>query len=142
MPAKELSLPISTQYDAIVAWRVWRISAENLLQSVFMADIWPAGQAIKACCADSELRHGIHAFAATEQCEARALAAAYMTEQSRGPKYVAFVLGEVSLWGRVVVHQAGYRAAYAYPRSLLVPSNAYDLASSLRRAYGVEVEMR
>jgi hypothetical protein len=29
-------------------------------------------------------------------------------------------IGEVSLWGRVVGHDAGYRAQFAYPRRILL----------------------
>lgn len=50
------------------------------------------------------------------------------------------VIGQVSLWGSVISHTLGYRAAKAYPYSLFVPKWAEDAASTLRSNYGVDVE--
>jgi hypothetical protein len=107
--------------------------------STFMTSIWPAGVPMKACCGSGAgvLRHGIHAFASRGQAEE------YFAEQSRG-KTTPHVFGKVALWGRVVVHERGYRAQFAYPRTLLVPRRyanpRSDIVNELRRAYGVEVD--
>jgi hypothetical protein len=107
--------------------------------STFMTSIWPAGVPMKACCGSGtgDLRHGIHAFASRGQAEE------YFAEQSRG-KTAPHVFGKVALWGRVVVHERGYRAQFAYPRTLLVPRRYVnprsDIVNELRRAYGVEVD--
>ena len=107
--------------------------------STFMTSVWPAGAAMKACCGSDTtgLRHGIHAFVSRE------LAEEYFDAQSRG-RTTPHVYGEVSLWGRVIVHEHGYRAQFAYPRNLLVPrryaGHRWDIVKDLRRAYGVEVD--
>jgi hypothetical protein len=55
------------------------------------------------------------------------------------------VVGEVSLWGPVVVDDHGYRGRYAYPRSLQVvresvPAGSRDrVVTGLAAAYGVPV---
>ncbi len=99
-----------------------------------MTDHWQPGKAMAACCGTKFLRHGVHAFITREQAQA------YVGE---GIKPVRYVFGEVSLWGRVVVHEHGYRAAFAYPKRLFVPrlyQGGRDYVNELRRIYGVEVE--
>jgi hypothetical protein len=128
----------------IVGWRVWGLStlepsgtrssgsAPLVLTSTFMNSVWQAGKVMTACCGANILRHGIHAF--TTEAEA----VAYMAQ---GRKPIRHVFGEVSLWGRVVIHERGYRAEYAYPRRILVPKTyrgSRDITSELRRSYGVE----
>jgi hypothetical protein len=129
----------------MVGWRVWRLAdprlREGALMSTFMTSIWPAGAAMKACCGSDTagLRHGIHAFADRGQAEE------YFDDQSRG-KTTPHVLGKVALWGRVVIHERGYRAQFAYPQTLLVPrcyaNPRSDIVRDLRRAYGIEVDWR
>jgi hypothetical protein len=138
---------IQTTNDVIVAWRVWRVAtSKNLLQSVFMNHLWLPGVPMTACCANMKagMRHGIHAFERDDEDDAKERARMYMADQQRTPKPVQFVLGEVSLWGRVILHQKGYRAAFAYPRRLLVPDTSErsaNVARELRRLYGVETEV-
>jgi hypothetical protein len=37
--------------------------------------------------------------------------------------YVHFgIIGEINLWGKIVAHKLGYRAQYAYPKNLIVPT--------------------
>ena len=49
------------------------------------------------------------------------------------------VIGQASLWGRVISCTDGWRAQYAYPYSLRVPDG--NVAAKLIRRYGVEVEV-
>ena len=57
-------------------------------------------------------------------------------------------IGEVYLWGRVIVNQSGYRAQYAYPKIVtVVNDNTKDeqmLKACLRveRRYGIPCELR
>lgn len=55
------------------------------------------------------------------------------------------VWGEVYLWGEVLVCETGYRAEFAYPKRLFVPSLESRLArkmgDALRAEYGVPVEV-
>jgi hypothetical protein len=58
-------------------------------------------------------------------------------------KISAYVWGEVYLWGEVLICQSGYRAEYAYPKTLFVLSNGTKtirwMAEELEREYGVPV---
>ncbi len=130
--------------DVIIGWRVWRLWSVGdprrqrpialTLQSTFMDTKWPPGQYAKACCDVKRLHHGIHAFATQAQ------AVGYMHGVKKPHQYV---FGEVSLWGRVVIHEGGYRAQCAYPKRIYVP-NEYqgdrDIVNALRQSYGIEVE--
>lgn len=50
------------------------------------------------------------------------------------------VVGEVALWGFIEEHEHGYRAQYAYPLNIKVPSN-YDETDTYRlEEYGVPIE--
>jgi hypothetical protein len=134
--------PVRKATETMVGWRVWRLAKagvpEGPLMSTFMTSIWPGGVVMKACCAaeTAGLRHGIHAFVSRGQAEE------YFDEQSRG-KTTPHVFGEVALWGRVVVHERGYRAQFAYPQTVLVPrcyaDPRSDIVNELRRAYGIDV---
>jgi hypothetical protein len=105
-----------------------------ILTSTFMNSVWHPGKVMTACCGANILRHGIHAFATPAEA---------ITYMSEGRKPIRHVFGEVSLWGRVVIHERGYRAECAYPRRILVPNRyrgSRDIASELRRSYGVETD--
>lgn len=48
-----------------------------------------------------------------------------------------FVLGKVALWGKIVQHERGWRAQYAYPYEIFVMSGENHIARSLGKRYGV-----
>jgi hypothetical protein len=99
-----------------------------------MNSVWQPGAVMRACCGANILRHGIHAFATSAD------AIEYMRE---GRKPIRHVFGEVSLWGRVVIHERGYRAECAYPRRIFVPKvyrGSRDIINELSRSYGVEAD--
>jgi hypothetical protein len=53
----------------------------------------------------------------------------------------AWALGRVSLWGRVIEFELGWRAEYAYPYALTVFAADDRIADELRRSYAVDVEL-
>jgi hypothetical protein len=137
---------LRTTDEVVVGWRVWGLSSRHagsggtdssaplVLTSTFMIDVWQPGEIMAACCGTHFLRHGVHAFLTREQAQS------YVGEARKPQRYV---VGEVSLWGRVIVHEHGYRAAFAYPKRLFVPlayQGGRDIVNELRRSYGVEVD--
>jgi hypothetical protein len=48
-------------------------------------------------------------------------------------------LGSVSLWGRILVRENGFRAQYAYPYELVLIGGDDDIARELRKRYAVDV---
>jgi hypothetical protein len=63
----------------------------------------------------------------------------------RDLKSTAMIWGEVNLWGTVLVCPEGYRAQYAYPKTLFVRDVGTNLirvfAENLEKAYGVPVHL-
>lgn len=122
----------------IVGWRGWLVvSVEEGLRlcSPLYPTIWPPRRATLATCRAREgwapaapaehpapeesCRCGIYAS------ESPATAASFISGPSlsgREPRDQQPVLGRVSLWGRVVECERGWRAARAYPALLYVPA--------------------
>jgi hypothetical protein len=121
-----------------VGWKVWRVE-DGLLKSVLYGDVWAHDEPIGAHC----VRHK-HA-APSPLCECgihagRELAAwqHYLTVGADSR-----VFGRVLLWGSTVEGRHGWRAAFARPVEIVVPSavdGAVETAEALR-AYGVPVRV-
>jgi hypothetical protein len=136
-------IEVETSTEPIVDWRCWylpkSLTPETVphLQSVVTAAQWQHGKAFTSLDVD---RNGIHAF------KLRTDAARYIepNEGNRDRFLYRRVYGSVYLWGKVIECEFGYRAEFAYPKSLLVervirPGMAErDLPSELRALYGCE----
>lgn len=139
--------------EPLVGWRVWLLveSEDGVrLSSVVYRELWPVQEPMVNRCVESrclgatwpDLSHscGVHAF------KERSLALEFPAhwEAVRLPMGAypdSYVLGQVSMWGRVVEHEAGYRAQYAYPYVLLVPPHLGSTVDALRSAYRVDTEV-
>jgi hypothetical protein len=143
-----------TRTESILGWRIWRLRTdferervEPVLESCVYGDLWPAQETFAADC----LRHaqpapecgcGIYAVASREKAFEWATWA-----QSALPHPI--VLGQVQLWGRILVYSAGYRAELGYPYELEVlaggeldEAEAHRLQRALRDSYLVDVVER
>ena len=111
----------------IVAWRVWRWDAARLKS--LNGEPWSAGKALAARCRArsygtlvgcAEAAHHSHDLPQIE-CTCGVYAAKEREHlRSMGcPRYA--IEGEVYLWGTVVEHELGFRAQFAYPKSLFLP---------------------
>ncbi len=81
---------------------------------------------------------GIHAF--KDRADAAAFPRSWERLRFSGPLGPEeYVIGQVSLWGRVVEHEAGYRAELAYPYALFLSPGQERFASGLASAYAVDV---
>jgi hypothetical protein len=106
-----------TASEPIVAWRAWALTGHRdgsglLLRPVAKrARTWKPRLVVEASCRTSR-RHDAPDPACT--C---GLHGTHGIEVLRKTKCPA-VLGRVALWGRVVEHEHGYRAQYAYPQRL------------------------
>jgi len=94
--------------ECIVGFRRWNITASGLLQSTAQEDIWLPREAFHARCWS-------HADCPSEDCDCGIYS-------MRGPEDFGDaemgVVGEVYLWGKVIEHEDGYRAEFAYPKEL------------------------
>jgi len=151
----------------ILGWRGWFVvEAGGALRlcSIVYHTLWPPRQELVASCRSGEhrlkpelpaghsapeadCRCGIYA------CESAAAATPFLNG-SRTParQTLGFVLGRVSLWGKVVECQRGWRGERAYPASIYVPrlsaegrlllarSPGPETVALALRSYGVPVE--
>jgi hypothetical protein len=118
------------------AWRVWWVLLQEQklrLRSLFFPLLWEPGRRVEAECLHRRLlrpsRRRPHG-APHERCDcgiyaatALATAADYLSfMQPAPPEAIQYVLGRVSLWGLVIECERGWRASYAYPTALYVPT--------------------
>ena len=132
--------------EPIEAWRVWRVSLDARLRPLTRATKpWPARERVVARCLvapdhvapAAACSCGVWAVPTRE----RALEIASMTVRT------PVAVGRVALWGRVVEHEGGWRAQYAYPIAVTVYDDGYigagERARSARRLaseYAIEAD--
>lgn len=100
--------------EPVAAWRAWRLRrdadrGELRLQPAFRGSSWEPLQPVRAACA----RRRRHA-APKRRCTCGLYGFNDGSEVGLGGTRLA-VVGQVSMWGRVVEHDLGYRAEFAYP---------------------------
>lgn len=118
--------------EPVQAWRAWRIDGDGTLRSVAWDRTWPAREVAVAGCA-----FGSRHVAPAGHCSCGWYGLSDPTPLWTGGD----VVGRAYLWGRIVVHAAGYRAEYAYPAALILrPRHDRATRRALARAaerYGV-----
>jgi hypothetical protein len=144
----------------IVAWRYWRLGGgDGLLRSLTgRHQHWHPGQALHARCRFDDVDRSdwrykmVSGFspephpAPSEGCTC-GLYAARSLEHLRGQMLFGLhrmVVGQVSLWGKVIPGQHGYRAEFAYPARLCVFEGVISRDKAVLdslSAYGVPVEV-
>lgn len=144
--------------EPVVAWRVWRLVEDRdevWLRSLFHSANWPRFEPLEARCEASRLVPwhwwGRRHEAPSEGCECGIYGAPWSliaAELKRGIllRRRGLVVGQVSLWGRVVEAAHGWRAGLAYPRHLFLAgtdgnqAEQYRLLNALEQ-YGVGAEI-
>ena len=116
----------------IIAYRVWVLSPSGLTS--INGEFWPPNQRLEARCKRSpnshEPPHG--------KCSC-GIYAAKSVDQLRRIGYADLgVCGEVYLWGTVVEHELGWRAQFAYPKSLLLGGDAFLFGRLVPRELNTE----
>ena len=109
-------LILRTQADPVFGWRYWQLSPRRLLRSVTQRDFeWPPGRVLKAVCV--EVGHP----APADRCNCGLYANPDLQALREHGLCLApdvIVLGQVALWGKVVVDEPSYRGEFAYPARL------------------------
>lgn len=134
--------------DPIIGWRAWglvRNSSEQLQLTSPVAvplsvaelnsTIWPTYEKMSARCLKvaDPTRH----IAPRYDCTCGLYAV--RTADKVFTTVASVVIGEVKLWGKVIEHEDGYRAQYAYPARLILDMMSRMMAGELSDAYGVPV---
>lgn len=117
-------IPIPDYVSPVVAYRVWRWGATGL-QSL-NGEPWSPGRPIEARCRVAPAaRHVRLAGSANEVPDGRCTCGVYAAKNIGHLRRLGYegygACGEVYLWGRVVEHTLGWRAQFAYPKTLIVP---------------------
>lgn len=131
-------LPKSLVAGPIIAWRLWRVTDEGILRSLGRSRLWSPGAPMRGA-PRSRNAAGVYAM------KHRANLAIY---DDADEEYQVF--GQVALWGRVIEHDFGYRAEFAYPVAIDLrvesPMPGFPksttlsaLAHKIRANYGCEV---
>jgi hypothetical protein len=143
--------------EPLLAWRLWHVrlhAGEYRLESFTRHHVsWPALRRLEAVCG----AHGEGAPVAGHECGIYAFRSRDLAEEllrryigvrqcyGRGQDFPPprqgrpIALGSVSLWGRVLAREKGYRAQYAYPYELFLLNADDVIARELRRLYAVDV---
>jgi len=104
------SAPLSP--EEVEGWRAWSVVERDggyVLSSLTRAEAWSRGAPFVATC--SRKRHE----APGRRCSCGVYAASDPGELAGLGRIAGAAVGRVSLWGRLVEHSRGYRAAAAYP---------------------------
>jgi len=116
MPTR-LETSVATLPEPIHAWRTWTLVGSRDGSYVRLAPIagdgrpWPPRRPAEASCT----RHRSHVRPELDcTCGLHAVESPDELRRTRDPA----VLGTVALWGRIVEHERGFRAALAYPQRL------------------------
>jgi hypothetical protein len=106
----------------VVAYRAWRLEPLGLMS--FNGEFWHPNQTLEAVCKRSVYRFFNRHRPPHGNCSC-GIYAAKSFDHLRGIGYAdrGGVRGEVYLWGTVVEHKLGWRAQFAYPKTLVVPES-------------------
>lgn len=138
-PKDPLNIPgLPDHISPTYGWRAWYIDRHSALRSFYHdGGPWPSRHEMAAACTQCRdqspgegCRCGV--YAAPTRRGALIWAERFLEEHT-SPSDIA--LGEVALWGKVVAHEYGYRAEYAYPTKLW--TNRPAQVEALAERYGV-----
>jgi hypothetical protein len=108
----------------IVGHRVWRWDTNGLKS--LNGEPWSPGKPLAARCRAGNVHDADEPPQADCTCGVYAAKSLDHLHKIGLDRYG--VLGEVNLWGSVVEHELGYRAQFAYPKSLVLPPDALPFA--------------
>jgi hypothetical protein len=113
------------------------------LRSLTEQGFWAPRQRLEARCVHEGAAHGP---APSVECECgawafRSAARANEVVTAYAEAGTALAVGRVWLWGRIVEHDDGWRAQFAYPRDVTLHGAGVDTVDDVRAAYGIPVEL-
>ncbi len=117
-------MSIPDHISPIVAYRVWQWDSLGLKS--LNNEQWCPGCALEANTSRCRKEHA----APTDGCTCGVYAARDLAHLQRTGYAGYGVYGEVYLWGAVVEHRLGWRAQYAYPKSIVLPPDTIPFRMS------------
>jgi hypothetical protein len=133
-------------FSPLEGWRAFGLTQGNaVLRSVVQKVPWPTVESGEACCLDPGLGFGGHRHVAEEPCPKERCTCgfyAYKTrEQAEAQADQCLVLARVALWGVVVIHEHGYRAARMRVEELFIPQGLDTAVAALMDRYPVPLHV-
>ena len=121
-------MKIPDYVSPIIAYRVWQWDG-SLLKSLSGESWYPRQPLTARCCLSHQPPHqncrcGIYAHkldSGPRMCSLPRMSSLPRMRSAPKTSYSACIGGEVYLWGTVVEHEFGWRAQFAYPKSIFVP---------------------
>jgi hypothetical protein len=138
----------------LYAWRLWEVESagrSSRLRSLYRNCIWPVGAPVVARCEAHRFRlrrrtrHAVPAETCT--CGIHAVPFYYIRMLARQDRLLLpgrpMVLGTVAVWGDVIECEDGWRAEYAYPSGLFLPSTCPEAEAKAEglEDYGVPIHI-
>lgn len=140
--------PVPDYCEPLIGYRVWAVTPDRHLQALSIGTRWEPYQRQEAghvyphwssapWIADPPADTACFRAGLCGACGIYALKSMDDVIALLGDLYYhySYVVGSVALWGRVVVHEHGYRAQYAYPQTIL-GAHAFD-GSAIAATYGI-----
>lgn len=125
--------PVDLSKEPIAAWRTWTLTGSRSGGNLLLRPVakrsrtWQPLEAAEAACRTSR-RHAAPDLACT--CGLHGTHSFEILRRTKNPA----VLGRVALWGRVVEHEYGFRAQFAYPQRLRLICQFCFWMTGVRRA--------
>jgi hypothetical protein len=122
-----MSLPTLNGKECLVGWRGWELAMPHYLTTGGAPiTVWMPGEATEAICRVFRYRpneeHSADQRIPADNCQC-GIYAFKTPYKLRQDNYLnQSLLGEVWLWGKVIECTMGFRAEYAYPKALYLPS--------------------
>lgn len=151
-PAPPPELELTFETEPVVGWRAWKVvthrmhggMSEPRLQSLTGRETWKPMTRCEAACTPQNLfgygRTGDTHEAPWPSCQCGIWAVRDRESLPRdGMRGGIVCVGEIAMWGRVLEFKRGWRARYAYPKTLTLLADDDELRGELERVYGVEV---
>jgi hypothetical protein len=103
--------------EAILAWRAWALTGDRDGERLLLRPVagrsrpWRPREIAEAACKGARFHQAPHPDCT---CGLHGTHGLDVLRRTKSPA----VLGRVALWGRVIEHEHGYRAQFAYPQRL------------------------
>jgi hypothetical protein len=117
--------------EPVVGWRAWDLVHVDhdcwRLDSVIHRCVWPVRHELVAACLTTRGHVAKTHFSPIDRCQCGIYATASLDRlanyvgQGLGPSPRLQAIGLVSLWGRLLQHEQGWRGSHGYPRRLWLP---------------------
>lgn len=128
----------------LTAFRAWKWTSMKdgriILGSVAVQDEWKPLLRHEALCGDLRIDQSYHDNLLNCQCGIHS----YKDMQNVLKQYgnpESYIYGEIALWGRIAIHELGYRAQYGYPLAILrLPGQDMKTLRAAANTYKVKVK--